>query len=123
VTKIVPGGKCLVPKYNSSGQDVLWARSCLVATVLNGEAIPVLQRRIYDAGFDKLEIIPLGADKVLLRLEDGGDINSVLTEAAEFFNNFFSNPVRWKKEMVARERGAWVRIYGVPLHAWNLDFF
>lgn len=25
--------------------------------------------------------------------------------------------------MVVRERGAWVRIYGVPLQAWNLDFF
>jgi hypothetical protein len=24
---------------------------------------------------------------------------------------------------VVRERGAWVRIYGVPLHVWNLDFF
>jgi len=24
---------------------------------------------------------------------------------------------------VIRERGAWVRIYGVPLQAWNVDFF
>jgi hypothetical protein len=31
--------------------------------------------------------------------------------------------VRWNKEPVVRERGAWVRIYGVPLHAWNLNFF
>lgn len=22
-----------------------------------------------------------------------------------------------------RDRGAWVRIYGVPLHAWNINFF
>jgi len=38
----------------------------MVASVLNGEAIPVLQQRIFDAGFEKLDIIPLGADKVLL---------------------------------------------------------
>lgn len=25
--------------------------------------------------------------------------------------------------MLFRERGAWVKIYGVPLHAWNYDFF
>jgi len=25
--------------------------------------------------------------------------------------------------MVIRERGAWVHIYGVPLHAWNMEFF
>ena len=59
-------GKMFLPKYTSTKQDVLWARRGLVATVLNGEAIPELQRRIFDAGFEKLDSIPLGADKVLL---------------------------------------------------------
>jgi len=40
-----------------------------------------------------------------------------------FFSHFFSNPVRCNKEVVVRKRGAWVRIYGVPLHAWIPDFF
>lgn len=95
----------------------------MVATVLNGDAIPVLQRRIFDAGFENLDIIPLGADKVLLRTEDDSDVNLLLAEASEFFANFFSNIMNWRKDMVVRERGAWVRIYGVPLQAWNLDFF
>lgn len=112
-----------IPKYTSAEQDVLWASRCLVATVLNGEAIPVLQRRIFDAGFEKLDIIPLGADKVLLRTEDDSDVNLILSEAPAFFEHFFSKPVKWKKDVVVRERGAWVRIYGVPLQAWNLDFF
>jgi len=43
---------------------------------------------------------------VLLRMEDDSDVRSILTEAAEIFNNFFINPVSWKKDLVVRERGA-----------------
>jgi len=32
-------------------------------------------------------------------------------------------PVKWNKDILVREIGAWVRIYGVPLHAWNINFF
>jgi len=112
-----------IPKYSSSVNDVTWASKGLVVSVLNGDAIPVLQRQIFYAGFEKLVLIPLGADKVFLRLLDDGDVSSLLAEVAEFFNNFFSKPVRWNKDMLFRRRGAWVRIYGVPLHAWNIDFF
>ena len=85
VMEVLPVGKLFVPKYNSTEEDVMWACSGLVVTVLNGEAIPILQRQIFDADFEKLDIIPLGADKVLLRMEDGGDVSSIFTEAADFF--------------------------------------
>jgi len=112
-----------IPKYTLSVSDVSWASKGLVVSVLNGEAIPVLQCRIYDARFVNLVIIQLGADKVFLRSLDDVDVNSTLSEASEFFNMFFSPPVRWTKDTTVRERGAWVRIFGVPLHAWNFDFF
>jgi hypothetical protein len=57
----------------------------VVATVLNIEAISVIHTHIFDAGFDDLDIIPLGADKVF--------ICSLLAEAKDFFNLFFSNHV------------------------------
>ncbi|KEH42136.1 RNA recognition motif [Medicago truncatula] len=59
-----------VPKYSSSANDLSWATKGMVASVLNREVIPVLQRRILDAGFDNLVLFPLGADKVLLRTLD-----------------------------------------------------
>lgn len=115
--------KRFVPKNTSSEKDVLWATSGMVATVLNGEEIPLIQRSIFYAGFEKVVVIPLGADKVLLRMEDEGDVRSLFNEASDFFAHFFVNPVIWNKDLVFRERGAWVRIFGIPLHAWNLDFF
>ena len=46
----------------------------MIASVVNGEAIPVVQTRIEDAGFGDLEIIPIGADKVFLRSVSDKDI-------------------------------------------------
>lgn len=51
-----------VPKHNSSVSDLNWASKGLVVSVLNGEGITVLQRRIFDAGFQKLVIILMGAN-------------------------------------------------------------
>lgn len=112
-----------IPKYRSAEHDLMWATKGLVETVLNRDSIPLLQRRIFDAGFNTLEIIPLGDDKVFLRTTDDGEVSFLLSQVAKFFNNFFTSPVRWNKGIVNRERGAWVRIYGTPLYAWNIKFF
>jgi len=112
-----------IPKYTSSVSDMSWASKGVVVSVLSRDAIPVLQRRISDAGFDNLAVIPLGADKVFMRSLDDADVSITLSEAADFFDLFFSKPVRWNKDTLVQERGAWLRIYGVPLHTWNFDFF
>lgn len=70
-----------VPKYSSSVNDLRWATKGMVVSVLNGEAIPVLQRRILDAGFDNLVLFPLDANKVLLRTLDDSEVSILLSEA------------------------------------------
>ena len=94
----------------------------LVVTVLNEEAIPILQHRIYDAGFENLDIIPLGADKVLVQSPEDEDVSVMFAEAPNFFGNFFSTPIKWNKQILVCERGTCVRRYGVPLNAWNINF-
>ncbi|MCI70680.1 hypothetical protein A2U01_0091943, partial [Trifolium medium] len=48
---------------------------------------------------------------------------SIVSSAEEFFKLVFSNWMRWEKDVMAYQRGAWVRLYGVLLHAWNVNFF
>ncbi|KAK2444862.1 heterogeneous nuclear ribonucleoprotein A0 [Trifolium repens] len=108
-------------KYRSKPDDVQWAQNGIVATVING--VPMVQNRIVDAGFDDLVITPMGADKVFIRCTEGGDAMSVVGGAEEFFKLIFSNWTRWDKDGRPYQRGAWVRLYGVPLNAWNVDFF
>jgi hypothetical protein len=47
----------------------------------------------------------------------------VFNEALEFFSMFFSNVHRWTSKDVRYERGACLRIYGIPIHAWHDVFF
>jgi hypothetical protein len=82
-----------------------------------------VQNRIIDAGFGDLVITPMGADKVFLRQSEGGDVRSIVAGAVEFFRHVFSNWIHWDDDGRSYQRGAWVRLYGVPLSAWNVDFF
>ncbi|MCH79613.1 cysteine-rich receptor-like protein kinase, partial [Trifolium medium] len=47
----------------------------------------------------------------------------VIDGAKQFFNHFFSLFARWDKKIIPFQRGAWLRLYGIPLHAWNETFF
>jgi hypothetical protein len=112
-----------VRSYKAAGDDVFWAQCGVVATVAKGEAFSVLRRRIMDAGFQALEFYPLGGDRILVRSAEGSDVMTILGNAKDFFSLCFSNWVRWEKAVIPYQRGAWVRIYGIPLHAWNENFF
>ncbi|PNX60099.1 putative sulfate transporter, partial [Trifolium pratense] len=65
----------------------------------------------------------MGADKVFLRSSEGVDAMSIVGGAVEFFKLIFSNWTRWDQDWRPYQRGAWVRLYGVPLDAWNVEFF
>ncbi|XP_039690367.1 uncharacterized protein [Medicago truncatula] len=118
-----PSIQNLVRMYRSSVEDLQWARSGVTATVTNGESIRGVQDRIADAGISEIDIIPLGADKVFIRSMSEVSVTTILNDAKDFFAYFFTNIVRWDKNLVPFQRGAWLRLYGIPLHAWNESFF
>jgi len=88
-----------------------------MASVINAEAIPVVQNRLEDAGFSDLDVIPLDADRVFIRSSSNVEVSTILVEASDFFAHIFSNIVRWDKQIVLFQRGTWLRLYGIPLHA------
>ncbi|PNY07495.1 cysteine-rich receptor-like protein kinase, partial [Trifolium pratense] len=115
--------RCLMKSYRTKPADAKWASNGVVATIINGEAVPLVQDRIVDAGFNDLVLIPMGADKVFLRSSAGADAMWTVNNAKEFFQLCFSNWSRWETDAQPYRRGAWVRLYGIPLHASNEDFF
>lgn len=68
----------LTRMYRSNSDDLQWARKGVLANVVNGEAITVVQNRVEDAGFADLDVFPLGADRVFLRSKSDKDIMSML---------------------------------------------
>jgi hypothetical protein len=83
-----PSIQKLMRKYRSCEEDFLWARCGVIATVINGESIPVVQNRIADAGVEDIDIIPLGADQVFIRSNSEVNVTTILHDAKEFFDHF-----------------------------------
>jgi hypothetical protein len=100
-----------------------WARQGVVATVKNGEVIQVIQARVADASFQNLHIIPMGADKVFIHSLTTEDVMINFNGARQFFYHLFSSIMRWDNEILPIQRGVWVCLYGIPLNAWNMEFF
>ncbi|GAU18974.1 hypothetical protein TSUD_178910 [Trifolium subterraneum] len=113
--------QALLRKYKAKSDDVSWAKKGVVATISNGEAVPVVQTRITDAGFNDMILIPMGADKVFVKSFGGDDALIVINSAKEFFTLLFSHWKRWDFNVQPYKRGAWVRLYGIPVHAWNVE--
>ncbi|GAU51140.1 hypothetical protein TSUD_411890 [Trifolium subterraneum] len=113
----------LFPGNQGCGRCQGKGAASLVATITNGEAVPVVQSRIMDVGLNNLIIIPLGADKVFFRSMAGEDALEVVNNAKDFFSFIFSHWMRWDFRQQTYKRGAWVRLYGLPVHTWNVNFF
>lgn len=122
VLETQPIAKRLVKKYRSHEEDLKWARRGMVGTVLNGESVPLIQNRVEDAGFQDVGIIPLGADKVFIHSLSGSDVSEIVGEARQFFELLFSHLVVSDKAVMPFQRGALLRVIGIPLHAWNERF-
>jgi len=102
---------------------VNWAKHGYIGTVIDGASIPLIQNRVEDAGFKDIDIIPLEADKVFVHSLSGANVSEIVGNAKQFFDLIFYNMVHWKKEVLPFQRGAWIRLYGIPIHAWNESFF
>lgn len=108
--------------YRFTGDDLKRARSGVIALVVNGEAIPIVHNRIEDARFTDLEIIPMGTDKFFMWSLSNKDILTMLGGAKEIFDHVFSNIARWDKKTLLFKGGAWLRLYCIPLNAWNKKY-
>ncbi|XP_045798023.1 uncharacterized protein LOC123892263 [Trifolium pratense] len=115
--------RTFIRNYRTEPEDAKWAQYGLVATVINGEVSTVVDNRISDAGFSNLVISPIGVDKVFVRSSEGVDVLPIVKGAKEIFSLIFSNWMRWGEDVLPYRRGAWVRLYGIPLNAWNVKFF
>jgi hypothetical protein len=109
--------------YNPMPEDLVWANGGMVARVVSGDSSLSLQQRVEDAGFTSVVVTPMGSDRVFLHCIGGEDIWKVFNDALHFFGMLFADLHKWSPQDDNYERGAWLRIYGTPMHAWNELFF
>lgn len=60
---------------------------------------------------------------MLLTAKDNENVFSLLQEDGDYLEGWLSDIKPWKPEAVPRVRSVWLRVLGVPVHAWGEDFF
>ena len=112
-----------IPVYKSNDEDLKWAKSGMVASIIAGDSALALQQRVDEAGFGHVTVTPMGGDKVFIHCTGEEDIWQIFIDAIAFFSMLFTNVDKWSAKDIPYERGAWLRVYGVAIHVWNDYFF
>lgn len=60
---------------------------------------------------------------VLIKPTEGEDFEGFVKEYEDLVETWFYDVRQWSPGIVVKEREAWVRCQGVPLHAWSQIFF
>ncbi|GKV29210.1 hypothetical protein SLEP1_g38156 [Rubroshorea leprosula] len=110
-------------EYNTNLEDEKWLEGCYVGITHSVEMVRNLQEKFYLEGYFWCRIRAMGGKMVLLDSVDKDELKDLVEMASEWLAQWFEGVKLWTPDMVATERYAWIRCQGVPLNAWETDFF
>ncbi|XP_058759866.1 uncharacterized protein LOC131633166 [Vicia villosa] len=99
-----------------------WKKAYIGEVQFAGETYNV-QTHLEVEGFFLIKVHPLGAKLCLLEEIEEGVIEELINEASSWWTQWFKSIRPWQESDVDTERALWIRVYGIPCHAWSYDFF
>ncbi|XP_058776191.1 uncharacterized protein LOC131650502 [Vicia villosa] len=90
--------------------------------IVSGSAYNI-QTHFEMEGFFAIKVSPMGGNLCLLEEMEDGYIEDLIGEGETWWRTWFSEIKKWEEDRVDDSRVAWIRIYGIPPHAWNDGFF
>ncbi|GKV11959.1 hypothetical protein SLEP1_g23168 [Rubroshorea leprosula] len=110
-------------EYIVKSEDYSWLDGCYVGTAHSVEMVRNLQEKFYMEGYFSCRIRAMGGKLVLLDCEDKEELKDLVELGANWLGQWFEEVRPWTPDMVSKERFVWMRCQGVPLNAWEPDFF
>ncbi|GAU42921.1 hypothetical protein TSUD_283440 [Trifolium subterraneum] len=123
VKKNVGSPKRVVEVYEAGENDMARLKKAFVGEVVNPGMTYNIQNAFHSQGYFGVKVTPLGSSLTLLEGQEDGEIQALLEDAQEWLNQWFREICPWKPEDVDTDRIVWLRVYGIPAHAWNDSFF
>ncbi|MCH90768.1 DUF4283 domain protein, partial [Trifolium medium] len=80
------------------------------------------QNQLRMEGFVSIKVCALGYLKILLWSDKVGEAKEVV-ESVGWWCSMFERVVPWSPDLISNQRVAWLKCYGVPVHAWGTDLF
>jgi hypothetical protein len=81
-----------------------------------------IQEAFHAQGYFGVKITPLGANLALLEGQEEGEVEALMVDAKDWLDQWFKEIRPWNPKDIDLDRIVWLRIFGVPVHAWKDDF-
>jgi hypothetical protein len=109
--------------YVAEKNDMLRLQKAFVGVVVNPGMTYNIQNAFHSQGYFRVKVTPLGSTLALLEGQEEGEVEALLEDAKEWLEQWFKEIRPWNTQDVDMERTIWLRIFGIPAHAWNNEFF
>jgi hypothetical protein len=110
-------------KYESEKKEVDRLLKTFIGVAANPGTTYNIQNAFHSQGYFGVKVTPLGANLALLEGQEEGEVEALLEDARDWLDQWFSEIRPWTPKDVDLERIVWLRIFGIPVHAWNDEFF
>ncbi|XP_058775853.1 uncharacterized protein LOC131650141 [Vicia villosa] len=113
------------PKLIYSSKDV--DKNRLVKAYVGVVSIPGstynIQSHFKMEGYFLVKVTPMGGNLCLLEESEEGVIEDLIGVGETWWKQWFQVIRRWNELDIDDGRVSWISVYGVPIHAWNAEFF
>lgn len=109
--------------YHVEEDQVELLKKAFVAQVQSPGMTFNLQEEFARHGYFDIKVTPMGANLALLQAIGEEDLATSIEEIRGWLANWLLDIKPWDPALIDCERYVWVRIHGVPAHAWNVQFF
>jgi hypothetical protein len=92
---------------------------CFVGELVIDQEAEVVQVSMVMKGISQVKVINVGVGRVLLNVEDQGDIFRFKNSHLNWWNATFKSVKRWSPERFGFRRKVWLNVFGIPLHVWD----
>ncbi|GAU46303.1 hypothetical protein TSUD_283280 [Trifolium subterraneum] len=124
------GNKCkteerrqIVLSYQAEKKDMERLEKAFVGEVLDSGMTYNIQNAFHRQGYFGVKVTPLGSNLTLLEGQEEGEVQALIDDAKGWMDQWFKEIRPWSPKEIDIERIIWLRVYGIPVHAWNDNFF
>jgi hypothetical protein len=114
--------RCIL-SYEAAKEDMERLQKAYIGVVAQAGMSYNIQSAFHSQGYFGVKVTPLGANLTLLEGQDDGEVKALMEEAKGWLDQWFVEIKPWSPNDIDVERTIWLRVYGVPVHAWNDSFF
>jgi hypothetical protein len=109
--------------YEADQEDLLRCQKAFIGVVAQPGMSYNIQEAFHMEGYFGVKVTPLGSNLTLLEGQEEGEVQALMVDAKGWLDQWFVDIRPWSPDDIDVERTIWLRIYGVPIHAWNHNFF